>query len=313
MITADASAPLVVVVGATGNQGGSVIQALSESEKSYRIRGITRDTNKESAKSLEKKGVEMVAVTLSLDNKESTYKAFEGATVAFLVTDFWQYGTKEKEAAAGKLLVDAAHAAHAKKIIWSELYSCEELSGGKYVHVEHFEGKAEVTKYGAEIGAPLVSVPAAMYMQNWSSNSAPQKQEDGSFALAGIGAPDSLMYLIDVEYDYGLFVRVAIELPEQPREVLACSEVITLADMAKQMSENTGKTINYVQLTREQFMAGAPFPDALKVEMLEMLLTVAEFGYYGKKDVLASYKELARKPRTWAEFVESTDWSKILA
>ena len=36
--------PLVVVVGATGKQGGSVIDALIDSEK-WRIRGLSRKTS----------------------------------------------------------------------------------------------------------------------------------------------------------------------------------------------------------------------------------------------------------------------------
>lgn len=33
---------------------------------------------------------------------------------------------------------------------------------------------------------------------------------------------------------------------------------------------------------------------------------------YGDVDLKASQKDLARKPRTWAEYVKDTDWSKIL-
>ncbi|KAJ7255443.1 hypothetical protein B0H12DRAFT_1323184 [Mycena haematopus] len=90
-ITRSESAPLVAVVGATGIQGGSVIKALSESDKPYRIRGFTRDPTKPAAETLKKKGVEMVAVDLVLENKEEVFKAFTGADYAFLVTNFWEH------------------------------------------------------------------------------------------------------------------------------------------------------------------------------------------------------------------------------
>lgn len=83
-ITQDKSAPLVAVVGATGIQGGSVILALSESKDPYRIRGFTRDTNKEVAQKLSKDGVEMVAVNLTVENKEQVFEAFRGADYAFV-------------------------------------------------------------------------------------------------------------------------------------------------------------------------------------------------------------------------------------
>lgn len=85
-ITQDATAPLVVVVGATGNQGSSVINALSESEKPYRIRGFTRNTGKATSQELSARGVEMISIEPTVENKEQVLKAFEGAKVVFVST-----------------------------------------------------------------------------------------------------------------------------------------------------------------------------------------------------------------------------------
>jgi hypothetical protein len=59
-------AKLITVFGATGNQGGSVIEAVLTDpalSKEFKIRGVTRDTTKKSAQDLAKKGVEVVTVT----------------------------------------------------------------------------------------------------------------------------------------------------------------------------------------------------------------------------------------------------------
>lgn len=59
---------LITVFGATGNQGGSVIDTIladSELSKEFKIRGITRDITKKSAQDLAKKGVEVVTVRSS--------------------------------------------------------------------------------------------------------------------------------------------------------------------------------------------------------------------------------------------------------
>lgn len=85
-ISQDLAAPLIAVVGATGTQGGSVIKALAESDESYRIRGFTRDAGNVSAQALVKQGVEVVGIDLSLENKDAVFKAFEGATFAFVST-----------------------------------------------------------------------------------------------------------------------------------------------------------------------------------------------------------------------------------
>lgn len=60
-------ANLITVFGATGNQGGSVIDAIlsdPQLSKEFKIRGITRDTSKKSAQDLAKRGVDVVSVIL---------------------------------------------------------------------------------------------------------------------------------------------------------------------------------------------------------------------------------------------------------
>lgn len=60
---------ILTVFGATGNQGGSVIEAvLADSilSKEFKIRGITRDASKPAAQALAAKGVEVVTVSLAV-------------------------------------------------------------------------------------------------------------------------------------------------------------------------------------------------------------------------------------------------------
>jgi uncharacterized protein YbjT (DUF2867 family) len=57
---------LIVVFGATGGQGGSVVDAILNDPKAsekFALRGVTRDTSKPNSKELEKRGVEMVSVS----------------------------------------------------------------------------------------------------------------------------------------------------------------------------------------------------------------------------------------------------------
>jgi uncharacterized protein YbjT (DUF2867 family) len=83
-ITQSQTAPLVVVGGATGNQGGSVVHWLKESDKDYRIRALTRDATKLKAKALAELGAEVVSVDLKSENKEDIVKAYTGADVVFV-------------------------------------------------------------------------------------------------------------------------------------------------------------------------------------------------------------------------------------
>jgi uncharacterized protein YbjT (DUF2867 family) len=83
-VSQDPSAPLVVLVGITGLQGGSVARALIASDKPYRLRGLTRDASKPAAQAFAAQGVEIVSVSLTVDNAVNVRKAFEGADIAFV-------------------------------------------------------------------------------------------------------------------------------------------------------------------------------------------------------------------------------------
>jgi uncharacterized protein YbjT (DUF2867 family) len=59
---------LITVFGATGNQGGSVVDTFLNDPKlkgHWAVRGITRDATKDSAKKLQSRGVEVVSVCLA--------------------------------------------------------------------------------------------------------------------------------------------------------------------------------------------------------------------------------------------------------
>ncbi len=83
-ISNDTSAPLIVVVGATGAQGSSVIKALAESDKPYRIRAFTRDIAKPEARMLAEQGAELAAYSPQTTTFEETRQLFEGATYVFV-------------------------------------------------------------------------------------------------------------------------------------------------------------------------------------------------------------------------------------
>lgn len=84
-ISQDSSAPLFAVIGSTGTQGRSVIKALEESAKPYRVRAITRDTTKPAAKDLERIGCHLVKA--DVEDAESLKAALTGAAYAFLMTN----------------------------------------------------------------------------------------------------------------------------------------------------------------------------------------------------------------------------------
>ena len=100
---------IFVVFGATGNQGGSVINAVlgdSKTASEFKIRGITRDPSKPNAKALEARGVECVAA--DINNKDQIEAAFQGAYAVFAMTNYWEKMDANLEIQQGRNIADLA-------------------------------------------------------------------------------------------------------------------------------------------------------------------------------------------------------------
>ncbi|KAJ7119414.1 NAD(P)-binding protein [Mycena epipterygia] len=308
--------PLAVVVGVTGNQGGSVVRALAESDKPYRIRGLTRDVTKPAAREFAARGVEMVSIALTTDNADAIREVFKEADIVFVVTNYWEHLDVKREIAEAKMLVDVAKAMGVGLFIWSGLESIIKVSQGKYPNVHHFNGKGEVTEYARHSGIPFINVQSGWYATNFArlNGMKPKRVEDGTYVLALPVGPETVLPVIDTASDYGLFVREAIESPEfgPGSEVLTSGEDITVGSLVSQLAEITGKKIVYARIGDEDFMAATGLPSSVALEILESLKYHEECGYYAGKDSGPSRQHLARPTRTWADFVKSTDWSSVL-
>ena len=78
---------VLVVFGATGQQGGSIINFVlndAELSKEFQIRAVTRNISAPAAKTLQTRAVEVVSA--DLDNLDSVVTAVGGAHTVFGVT-----------------------------------------------------------------------------------------------------------------------------------------------------------------------------------------------------------------------------------
>lgn len=77
------SKPIAVIIGATGGQGGSVVDTFL-ADGTYQVRGITRNVNSANAQALHKRGVEVVSA--DLNNEASLVEAFK-VCITILIID----------------------------------------------------------------------------------------------------------------------------------------------------------------------------------------------------------------------------------
>jgi uncharacterized protein YbjT (DUF2867 family) len=190
---------LLVVFGATGQQGGSIISYVlddAELSKQYRIRAITRDPLSSDAEVLAKKGVDVVKADLG--DPRSLSLAMKGAHTVFFLTLPVAIGPdpKHEEFAQGKAVVNAAITEGAQYIIFSTLPPVSRISGGKYTKVAAFEAKAEIEEYIRKLPIKSAFFSPASFMQNFQRIMAPQLSEDGTFILARHVSPDRSCHLL---------------------------------------------------------------------------------------------------------------------
>src|SRR4029077_6739010 len=147
---------LIVVIGATGQQGSGVVHALQAGGQ-FKVRALTRNPDKH-------RDLADEVVEADLNRPETLKAAFEGAHGVFLVTNFAEAGTDEFKQAT--TAVRAARDAGVKHLVWSTLADVEAISGGRFGG-PHFTGKARVDRVVQEAGfANHTFVVAPFFYQN---------------------------------------------------------------------------------------------------------------------------------------------------
>nr|XP_045238960.1 nmrA-like family domain-containing protein 1 isoform X5 [Macaca fascicularis] len=162
-----------------GAQGGSVARTLLE-DGTFKVRVVTRNPGKKAAKELRLQGAEVVKG--DQDDQVSMELALNGAYATFIVTNYWESCSQEKEVKQGKLLADLAKRLGLHYVVYSGLQNIKKLTAGRLT-AAHFDGKGEVEEYFRDIGVPMTSVRLPCYFENFLSHFLPQKAPDGKSYL----------------------------------------------------------------------------------------------------------------------------------
>jgi uncharacterized protein YbjT (DUF2867 family) len=183
---------IIAVLGATGAQGGGLVRAiLSDPEREFAVRALTRTVNSDKAKELAKLGAEVVAV--DVDDPESLKRAFRGAYGAYCVTFYWEHFSPEKEFSQARNMAEAAKAGGLKHVIWSTLEDTRHwvpLSDNRMptlmdkYKVPHFDSKGEANRLFASAGVPTTYLLTSFYWDNFIGfGMGPKKDQSGTLAI----------------------------------------------------------------------------------------------------------------------------------
>lgn len=295
--------PTIVVVGATGQQGGGCVDALLQQGK-FKIKAVTRDLSSDAAKALKKRNVDVV--TANLSDKESLVKAFTGAHGVFLVTDFAKGagGKAETEIQHGKNAVDAAQQASVKHLVWSALEDPRPIIKGALPEsapgrvLSHFESKSDITEYLKQSSVPHTILETSIFYENALGYYQYRKQQDGSlaFALNGGTKPHPNCAVGDIGASATVVFDSGTSLIGATIPVVG--EHISFARLAEVIGQVTGKTVQYQEMTRDQ-MAALPFPGA--AEMANMFQYYNDFPNFADRRPVNKAVVKGNTFQKWAE------------
>ncbi|EHK23373.1 uncharacterized protein TRIVIDRAFT_64179 [Trichoderma virens Gv29-8] len=332
---------LICVVGATGNQGGSVARRFLAA--GFRVRGLTRNPASPAAQELASQGAELVEA--NLDDPSSLDKAFAGANVIFSVTDYWEpffhpqcrkaaeaqgisyrrfaYDTEYRH---GKNIVDAAAkvagSLDANGFLVSTLSHAGKCSGGKFKELYHFDSKADifpayVKEHYPELAAKMSCIQTGFFYTSF--NILPQsyfgKLPNGQLEMAFATDSTKIIPHFAPVDDMGPFTYAVWQMPPG-KDYMAAGTNCTWPEFIKTWSEVSGVPATYRQISPEEMIVATGEPQ-LGGEITDMFLYSSQPGYDGGMDVLQA--EDIRKAgidcpmTTWEEWAKRQDWVAILA
>jgi uncharacterized protein YbjT (DUF2867 family) len=168
----------ILVVGATGAQGGSVARHLLHMGK-YKVRCLTRHPRSSAAMALERLGAETAGGDLG--DPASLRSALRDCDAVFGVTNYWEHF--EVEFIHGRNLIDAVQASTVQHTVLSTLPHTRLLSGGR-LEVPHFDTKARIEEYARGLNLAATYVHVGFYYENFLTYFPPRRQNNGSYVFS---------------------------------------------------------------------------------------------------------------------------------
>lgn len=146
----------VLVLGASGGQGGAVVDALLA--RGRKVRALLRDRAGRSAYRLAEQGVDVVAG--SFEDTESLVVAMQGVSGVFALTTPFEAGV-HAEVSQGRAIVTAARRAQVPHLLFSSV-----AGAGQHTGVPHFESKAVIEHEITTAGVPYTILGPTYFFDN---------------------------------------------------------------------------------------------------------------------------------------------------
>lgn len=275
---------IILITGATGQQGGSTARALAG--KGFKVRAMTRKPDGDAAKSIAATGAEIVQG--DLNDAASLKAALTGAWGAYGVQNTWEAGVQGEEE-QGHRFATLAREAGVQHYVYASVASAHRKTG-----IPHFDNKSRVEDTVRGLGFPSYAIiRPVFFMENLASpwflngdkmvSALDPKTVVQMIAVADIGPYGALAFT-----DHTTFKNRALDI---------AGDAATMPQAAAALSTGLGRTIEYMQIPMSEVRKNSE-DFALMLEWFERV------GY--DADIAGNAKTYGVKPTTLAE------WAKTL-
>jgi len=226
---------IILITGATGQQGGAIARELAGGE--FHLRAMTRRPDSDAAKALAALGCEVVEG--DLDDPDSLGRALEGAWGVFAVQNTWEAGV-EREEEQGKRIARLAREKGVQHFVYSSVGSAHRATG-----IPHFENKWRVEQTLRDLGFPsFVILRPVFFMENllspWFLN--------GDKLVTALD-PETPLQMVAVR-DIGKIGARAFTHAEEMNgsEIDFAGDEVTMPVAAEIVSSIVGRPVDYLRI-----------------------------------------------------------------
>jgi len=278
---------LILVTGATGQQGGAVARALMS--KGQKIRVMTRHPEK--AAGLAKAGAEVVKGDLT--NQADVQAALRGTYGVFAMSTPFEAGM-DAEVRQGVLLADAAKQAGVAHYVYTSVGSAHRHTG-----IPHFESKWEVEQHIAKSGLPATILRPVFFMENFTTFAKPSPEGVLTLPIR----PERKLAMVALR-DIGQFGAVAFSRPKDflGEAIDLAGDELTLPEVVALFTKATGRSIRFQEFPLDQVEA------AMGHDLATMFRWFNDVGY--AIDVAGLKQKFGIPLTSFTEWVKTVDWSK---
>ena len=243
----------ILVTGATGTQGGAVIDHLLADSEQWEIYGLTRDATSDAAEALEARGVTVVEGDMT--DADRIGELVDGMDAVYGVTTFMEQGT-DIEVEQGITLAEAAAEAGVDHFVYSSVGSADEDTG-----LAHFESKWTVEQRIEELGLPATVVRPVFFMQNFAYMMR-EEVMDGHLTMP---LQEGVSLAVVDATDIGQTVVAALTDPDTflGEVITLAGDDLTLEEFAAAFSDQLGHAVEPVHADIKDYreMAGNELAD----------------------------------------------------